>query len=128
MTQYTKFLLAAVVAIVSAAAGSLASANGHFTQATVANTVLAVLGAIAVYAAPNVPGAPGWLGGAYTKLLLAALTAAATAVSSFLMAGGNLTAITPAEVIQIVLAVVGAIGVGMAPNVAPPPMPARAAR
>lgn len=133
MTTYSKFIVALVVAILSAAFGALDSAHGQFTQATAINTVLAVLGAVAVYLGPNVkvadlPPALGFLSGSYTKMLLAVLTAVATALASYIGAGGHLQSIPPAEVVQILLVAAGAIGVAAVPNVAPIPVPTPAKR
>lgn len=126
MSQYAKFIVALVAAVLAAVAGALPT-GGHFTEATLVNVVLAVLGALAVYVGPNVKGAPGWLGGAYTKVILAALTAIAVALASYITAGGHLASITPAEVVQILLAVVSTLGVGAVPNAQPAPIPAKTA-
>lgn len=113
---YAKFWVALAVAGFSAAA----AANGHLTATVEVNVVLALLSALAVYAAPNVTGAPGWLGGAYTKVVLAAATAAATMLATYLASAGSLHAITPQEWTQIAFALLGALGVGVWPNVGAP--------
>jgi hypothetical protein len=118
MSPYLKFFVALLGAVLTAAAGALPT-GGHFTQATLVNVVLAVLGALAVYVGPNVHGAPGWLAGGYTKVLLAALTAVATAIASFIAAHGSLAGITSVEIVQIVFAALSALGVGLLPNARP---------
>lgn len=73
------------------------------------NVAILAVGAFSVFAAPNVPGAE------YTKMFIAAATAALTAVTSFLTDG-----ITQAEAWQVVAAFVGAILVhGLANDEAP---------
>lgn len=75
-----------------------------FILAVVA-TVISGVGALAVFAAPNVPGAM------YTKSILAALTAALTLLASFITDG-----VSTSEWLQIGVAVLGAIGVWSVPN------------
>lgn len=104
VTKYSK-MAAQVVATVLAALVPYLTGDGLTATAWV-NVAIIAAGAAAVFTAPNVPGA------SYTKVILAAVTAALTVLSSAI-AGG----VTSAEWLQITLAVLGALGVGVVPNV-----------
>lgn len=73
------------------------------------NVAILAVGAAAVFAAPNVPGA------AYTKTILAVLTAVLTLLTSFI--GDGTLDVT--EIIQLVIAAFGALGVYAVPNRGP---------
>lgn len=105
---YLKMIAAVVVTILTALVPVLTA--GHLTTAGVLNVAIVGVGALMIFASANVPGAM------YTKAILAALTAALTALVTFVGAGG-LGSVTPAEWIQIVIAVAGALGVFLVPNV-----------
>ena len=107
MRQYLKMLAMVVVTIATALVPVLAS--GHVTTAMEINVAIVGVGAMAVFAAANVPGAM------YTKLVLAAITAGLTALSTFVGAD-SLSGVTPAEWLQIGIAVAGALGVYALPN------------
>lgn len=69
------------------------------------NIAIIGVGAAAVFAAPNVPGAR------YTKAVLAVLSAVLVLLASFITNGLNVS-----EVIQLVIAAAGALGVYAVPN------------
>lgn len=69
------------------------------------NIALAVAGAAAVFAAPNVPGA------SYTKSVLAVITAVLMLAVNMIAGGIDLS-----ETLQMVLAALGAVGVYALPN------------
>jgi hypothetical protein len=103
--------VAMVVATVLAAAVPLLAGGHGLSQIAIINLIIIGLGACSVYVAPNVVVvAP------YTKAVLAALTAAATALATVLGSGG-VTAVPVTEWLQIVLAALGAVGVYAVPNV-----------
>lgn len=88
-------LTAVVAAFVAAQTG-----DGVVSAQEWVNVAILGVGAAAVFAAPNVPGAR------YTKAVLAFLTAALTALASYLIGG-----VSPTEILQIVVAGLGALGV-----------------
>ena len=104
MTKYSKFVAIVVAAVLSAISAALLGDNVISPQEWVNVAILGV-GAAAVFASPNVPGA------AYTKSILAVLTAVLTVLASVIVGG-----VGTAEIIQIVLAGLGAVGVYAAPN------------
>lgn len=99
MKKYAKALAAVVVTVLAAVAAALTGDNTISSTEWVNVAILAV-GACGVFAAPNVPGAR------YTKAVLAVLTAGLTVLVSAIVGG-----VTPVELIQIVLAAAGAVGV-----------------
>lgn len=111
MTQIRSLLLMVLATGLTALVAALA--DGHVSQPEAINILLAFLGAAVVFTAPNIPGHD------YVKWVLAALTAAAMAVASFIGSGG-ITALTPSEWIQVVIAILGALGVGVFPNTPTP--------
>ena len=112
--KYGKSFVAVGAALVGAAGAAL-TGDGHINPGEWLNIVILTCGAAAVFAAPNVPGAR------YTKLVLAIITAAATAAASLVVDGISMT-----DLIQIVTAALGAAGVHAAPaasSVGNPPAP-----
>jgi hypothetical protein len=101
--KYGKSLVAVGAALVGAAGAAL-TGDGHINMGEWLNIIILTCGAAAVFAAPNVPGAR------YTKLVLAVITAVATASVSLVVDGISLT-----DVIQILTAALGALGVHAAP-------------
>jgi 2-keto-3-deoxy-6-phosphogluconate aldolase len=99
MTQYSKFAAAVVATVLSAISAALFG-DGVISATEWVNVAIAGVGAAAVFAAPNVPGA------AYTKSVLAVLTAVLTVLASAIVGG-----ISTEEWIQILLAGLGAVGV-----------------
>lgn len=104
MSQYAKFFAAVVATVISGIVAALYG-DGTVSSTEWVNVAIAAVGALAVFAAPNVPGA------AYTKSILAVL-AAGLAVAASAIVGG----ITPTEWMQIALAALGALGVYAVPN------------
>lgn len=104
MSQYAKFFAAVVATFLSAVVAALYG-DQHISNPEWVNIAVAVVGALAVFAAPNVPGA------AYTKSILAVLAAGLAVAASAITNG-----ITPTEWMQIALAGLGALGVFAVPN------------
>lgn len=104
MQKYSKFFAAVIVTVLSAIAAAL-TGDGVISATEWVNVAILGVGACAVFTGANVPGA------AYTKSILAALTAGLTVLASVIIGG-----VTPVEAIQIVIAVAGAVGVYAVPN------------
>ena len=94
---YTKFIVQAVVTVLVALA---AVWTGCVSPVEWVNVAIVGVGALGVFAAPNVPGA------VYTKGILAALTAGLVVLASAIVGG-----ITFPELVQIIVAAAGAVGV-----------------
>jgi hypothetical protein len=99
---YTKFIVQALVTVAVAIA---AASTGGVTSVEWVNIAIIGVGALSVFAAPNVPGA------AYTKAILSALAAVLVVLTSAITGG-----ITSPELIQIIVAAAGAFGVYALPN------------
>lgn len=104
MKKYAKFIAIVVATVLSAISAALLGDNVISPQEWVNIAILGV-GALGVFAAPNVPGA------AYTKSILAALAAGLTVLASVIVGG-----VHTVELIQIALAALGAVGVYAVPN------------
>lgn len=78
---------------------------GAITPDAWVNVAIVGVGALAVFAGPNVPGAP------VTKVVLATLAAVLVALQSVISGG-----ISTAEWLQLALAAFGALGVYAVPN------------
>lgn len=104
MYKYAKLFVQVFATIATAVVAALSS-DDVVTSAEWVNVAIAGVGALAVFTAPNVPGA------AYTKSILAALSAVLTVLSSSLVGGIQTT-----EIIQIGVAVVGSLFVYLVPN------------
>lgn len=104
MSKYLKAVMAVVATVLVALVAALTGDNTISSTEWVNVAILAV-GACGVFAAPNVPGAR------YTKFILAALSAGLTVLVSAIVGG-----ISPVELIQIVVAALGAVGVYAVPN------------
>ena len=102
--QYKKAIVAALGVIVSAFVAAMLG-DGVINVNEWANVVILGAGALSVGIAPNVPGAK------YTKLLLSAVSAAATVFLSVFTGG-----LTSPEFWQIVVAALTALGVYRVPN------------
>lgn len=98
MTKYNKFIAAAVATVLIAI--QIAYGDGTITNVEWVTIAIQGVGALSVFAAPNVPGAP------YTKTILAVLTAVLTVLTTAITGGINTS-----ELITIVLAALGALGV-----------------
>lgn len=103
---YAKFVLAVIVTVISGIVAALT--DGVVTNVEWINVAIAGVGAAAVFAAPNVPGAR------FTKSILAVLAA----VLTFLVTGIT-DGISTAEWLQILVIAAGAIGVYAVPNKTP---------
>ena len=104
MQKYSKAVAAVVVTVLSALVASLTGDN-VISSVEWVNVAILGVGACAVFAAPNVPGA------AYTKSVLAALTAGLVVLASAIVGG-----VSTVELLQIVVAALGAVGVFAVPN------------
>lgn len=102
MQKYTKAIVQVLVTVLVALAAVWT--NGVTTPELV-NVAIVGVGALGVFAAPNVPGA------AYTKSILAALTAGLVVLASVITSGVGFP-----ELVQIIVAVAGAVGVYALPN------------
>lgn len=102
VTDYTK---AIVQVLITVGAYLAAVWTGGVTPIEWVNVAIVGVGALMVFAAPNIPGA------AYTKSILSALTAGLVVLSSAITGG-----ISVPELIQIVIAAAGAVGVYVLPN------------
>lgn len=94
---YTKFVVQAVITVLVALAAVWA---GGVTPVEWVNVAIVGVGALGVFAAPNVPGAE------YTKGILAALTAGLVVLASAITGG-----LVFVEIVQILVAAAGAVGV-----------------
>lgn len=102
--KYAKLLAAVVATGLSAIYAAIS--DGHVTNGEVITVTMGILAAAAVFAAPNVPGAR------YTKAVLAVLTA----VAALAIGGWSDGRLSTSELIQVVLAGLGALGVYALPN------------
>jgi len=96
--QYLKMLAMVVATVLSGLVAALAVPP--ITSQEWINIAILGVGALGVFAAPNVPGAN------YTKIILAALAAVLTLAVNLIAGGLDLS-----EVLQLVLAALGAVGV-----------------
>lgn len=103
--RYLKFFGAVVVTVIVALVGYLA--KGPITNLDWVNVAIVGVGALAIFAAPNVPGAE------YTKTILAVLAAVLTALHTFIASGVSLS--TP-QILQIVVVALGALGIHVLPS------------
>lgn len=97
--------VAAIVATVLSGVLAATTGDGVVDAQEWVNVAILAVGACAVFAAPNVPGAK------YTKAVIAALTAALTVLASAILGGVDST-----DVIQMAVAGLGALGVYGVPN------------
>jgi len=102
--NYVKALAAVVATVLSAVVAALAGGSGISTAEWI-NVAILGAGALAVFAAPNVPGAN------FTKSALAVITAVLT-LAVTLIDGG----ITSSEWLQLAVAGLAALGVYALPN------------
>lgn len=96
---------AAVVATVLAAVISALTGDGVISAVEWINVAIVGVGALAVFAAPNVPGAR------YTKAVLAVLSAVLVLLVNVIVGG-----VTVSEWLQLAMAALGALGVYAVPN------------
>ncbi len=102
MKKYTKTIVQVVITILVALA---AVWDGGVLASEWINVAIVGAGALSVFTAPNVPGA------AYTKTILSAITAGLVVLASVITGG-----LVFPELIQILLAAAGAVGVYALPN------------
>ena len=104
--NYSKAILAVVATVLAALVPAV---TGGISTAEWLNVVVLGAGAAAVFAAPNVPFAP------ITKAVLAVVTAAATALVTFVGAGG-FDNVSSGQWLQLGVVVLAAVGVFSVPN------------
>lgn len=104
MSKYAKFFAIVIATVLSGVSAALLG-DSVISPSEWVNIAILAVGALGVFAAPNVPGA------AYTKSILAVLAAVLTVLTSVIIGGVSST-----EIIQIVLAGMGALGVYATPN------------
>jgi hypothetical protein len=100
--KYAKAILAVVATVITAV---VAMGGNGITPVEWVNVAIAGVGACAVFAAPNVPGA------LYTKSILAVLTAVLGFLTSAIVGG-----VSHQEWLQIIVLALGAVGVYAVPN------------
>ena len=105
--NYAKAVGAVVATVLSAL---VAAWSGGVTPAEWINVAILGAGAAGVFAAPNVSGAK------YTKAILAVITAMLTLAVSLIVDG-----LSTSDVMQLVVAGLGALGIYAVPNVPPEP-------
>lgn len=103
--KYLKFILQVIVTVLAGAIPFLVDGVLDVTESI--NLVIIGLGAIGVLGAGNLP-AGVW---SYMKAYIAGLTAVATLLASFIIGG-----VDTGEVIQMILAFLGALGVAAVPG------------
>lgn len=101
----------AIVAIISAVAVAVAAALSDtvVTTTEVAGVGVAVLTAVGVYLVPNLPAGPG----RWAKGIVALLGTGLQALTPMLSDG----AVTPSGWLMVLVAALGAVSVGIVPNV-----------
>lgn len=101
MNVYLKAVVHLLVVVLAALVPLLSSGNNHLSAKEWINVAILGAGSIGVFFAPNVPGAK------YTKAILAAVTAVLTLLVTFIGHG----AVNTGQIIQLILAGLGALGV-----------------
>lgn len=104
MNKYAKFIAIVAATVISGIITAL-TGDSIISPTEWVNIAILGVGALGVFAAPNVPGA------AYTKSVLAVLAAVLTVLASSIVGG-----ITTTEWLQIAMAALGALGVYAIPN------------
>jgi hypothetical protein len=102
--NYAKALAAVVATVLSAVVAAL-TGDGVIGDVEWINIAISGVGALAVFAGPNVPGAR------ITKLVLAALSAVLVLAVNLIVDG-----VTVSEWLQLGMAALGALGVYAVPN------------
>jgi len=105
---FLKFGMAVLVTILTALA-PLAVPGHHISHAEWVNVIITGLGAVTVVIIPNLTGGIGH----YAKYVVGAITAAMVVLSSLLAQGAG---VGLAEIIQMLIAAVGALGIFAVPN------------
>lgn len=104
MRKYAKLAAQCVTTVLLAVVAALYGDN-LLTSVEWVNVAIVGVTAAGVFAAPNIPGAK------YTKLIISAVGAVLTLLASAIVGGIQLI-----EVIQMVIAALGAVGVYAVPN------------
>jgi len=112
-SKYAKAIVAIVTAVLTVFATALI--DGNVDTLELANIGVAFLTAFGVYAVPNFQQHVG----AWLKLVVAFAGTALQALIPFLVEG----TVTPAQWLLVAIAALGALGVGIVPNVTPPIYP-----
>ncbi|HEY6244578.1 MAG TPA: hypothetical protein VIX17_11550 [Pyrinomonadaceae bacterium] len=109
--NYAKALAAVAATVLSGVVVAMAS-GAAITPAQWINIAIAGVGACAVFAAPNVPGAM------YTKSIIAVLTAVLTFISTVVAGCLNFAEchISTASWLQVAVIALGALGIYAVPN------------
>lgn len=102
--KYAKFLLAAAATAITGIVGAMT--DGLITSPEWVNVAIMFVGSLGVLTSPNIPGAK------YTKSVLAALTAVLVLLVSYI-ADNRLSV---EEILQLVVAALGAVGIVAVPN------------
>jgi 2-keto-3-deoxy-6-phosphogluconate aldolase len=105
VSQYSKAIAAVVASVLSALLSAL-TGDETISPTEWVNVAILGVGAVSVFAAPNVPGAR------YTKAALAVLTAILTLLVAVIADG----AVSTSEWLQLGVAALGALGVYAVPN------------
>lgn len=103
MSRYAKLAATVVATVLSALVAAMT--DGVVTNTEWINVAILAVGSAGVFAAPNVPHSR------YTKAAIAVLTAVLTLLASFITDG-----LTTAELLQLAVAGLGALGVYAVPN------------
>lgn len=117
-SKYAKAIVAILTSVLTVFAAAMT--DGKVTTLELANIAIAFLTAFLVYAVPNFQQNVG----AWAKALVAVLGAALQALVPFLVNG----TVTPAQWLLVLLAGIGALGVGIVPNVNPAALAEQRAR
>ena len=111
INRYAKAILAIIAAVLVVLVSALS--DGHVSAIEATNSGIAGVTAVGVYLVPNLASGAG----AYLKLVVAILGAVLAALLTILTNALG-TGITPADLLTLVLAGIGAVGVGIIPNAA----------
>jgi drug/metabolite transporter (DMT)-like permease len=112
MSRYLKLAQYVLIAVVGGTGAALFDGRG-LSKSELANIAVLAVTAVSVYFARNTPTQP------WAKTAVAVLGAGVAVLTS----AWSDHRISPVEIQQIVLAVLGAIGVGVTANVPPGPQP-----
>ena len=113
MTLYAKAILAIITAALAALAAALT--DGALSSAEAVTIGIAIVTAVGVYLVPNLDAGPA----RYAKAFVAAAGAGLAALATLLAEGLGLSQVTLSDWITVLLAILGAVGVGIVPNVSP---------
>lgn len=105
--QYAKFVVQVIVTVATAIVAAMAG-DDVISSVEWVNVAIVGVGAAAVFYGPNVPGAR------VTKFVLSALAAVLTVLASAIVGG-----LQTVEIIQMLIAAAGAVGVYAIPNKTP---------